>query len=268
MADRPARRGLGNTLKSAFETAINVQQPVVAAYVQRARRRHPEATPAELISTLEKQYLAAVTGAGAAVGGVAAAPGVGTGVAVAMSAGETVTFLETTALFALAVAEIHGVRVEDVERRRTMLLAVLLGDSGPKLIEKVAGRTGKHWGTLLTDAIPNSSISSINKTLGRWFVTKYGTRQGILVIGRVAPFGIGAAIGAGGNLVVGRSVIAGMHRAFGPPPTTFDTEQDISGDHAPGRLAPPRVFASQVDSAVSGHSRSTRWWPSIPSRRR
>ncbi len=88
--------------------------------------------------------------------------------------------------------------------------------------------------------------------LGRWFVTRYGTKQGILVIGRVAPFGIGAVIGGGGNLVVGRSVIAGMSRAFGPPPAAFGTEPDDSSEHTPNRLASPRVFAGQPDETASG----------------
>lgn len=220
-----ASAGVGQALTSGLEKALHAQQSAVTAYVQRARRRRPDATPAELIVTLEKQYLTAVTGTGAAVGASAAAPGVGTSFALAVSAGETVTFLETTMLFTLAVAEIHGVAVEDIQRRITLLFAVLLGDSGPKLVQKIAGRTGKHWGKLATDAIPMSAIRSINKTLGRWVVTKYGTKQGILVIGRAAPFGIGAGIGAGGNLIVGRSVIAGMRHAFGPPPDRLTDER-------------------------------------------
>jgi hypothetical protein len=122
-----------------------VQQPVLARHVQRLRKRRPDATPADVVASLEKQYLAAVTGTGAAVGGTAAAPGVGTGVALALSAGEVVGFLEASALCCLAVAEVHGVRIDDLERRRTLLLAVVLGDSGANVIEKAAGRTGRHW---------------------------------------------------------------------------------------------------------------------------
>jgi hypothetical protein len=55
-----------------------------------------------------------------------------------------------------------------------LLLAVLVGDSGAALIEKAAGQTGKHWGSLLTTGIPMSRINAVNKVLGRWFVTKYG----------------------------------------------------------------------------------------------
>lgn len=60
-------------------------------------------------------------------------------------------FLETTVLFALTVAEVHGIRVDEVERRRTLVLAVVLGEHGAKLMEKMAGRTDQHWGELLPE---------------------------------------------------------------------------------------------------------------------
>ncbi|MCF2436017.1 hypothetical protein LV779_22925 [Streptomyces thinghirensis] len=59
--------------------------------IARARQRNPDATPAEVIRSLERMYVSALTGSGAAVGGAAAAPGVGTGVALALSAGETLS---------------------------------------------------------------------------------------------------------------------------------------------------------------------------------
>jgi hypothetical protein len=161
--------------------------------------------------------LAAVVSTGVAAGGVAAAPVVGTAASLAVSVGDMVGFLEASALFILAVAEVHGIRIDDLETRRTLVFAVLLGDSGAKFVEKAAARTGKYWGSLLTDAIPMSTINYINKVLGRWFITKYGTKQGIIVIGRLAPFGIGAGIGGAGNALFGRTVISGARRAFGPP---------------------------------------------------
>ncbi len=215
------RLGLSDVLLRGLEKAIGLQQAPVKGYVSRLRRARPDATPAEIITVLEKQYLTAVTGTGAAVGGVAAVPAVGTVAALALSGGETVVFLEATALFALAVAEVHGIRVDEVERRRTLVLAVVLGDRGAMLVEKMAGRTGQHWGDLLPDVIPMSSITAINKTLGRWFLTRYGRKQGMLAIGRIAPFGIGAAIGAAGNRAFGRMVVNASRRVFGPPPASF-----------------------------------------------
>ena len=208
-------------LQRTLEKAIALAQSPVAGYVARLRRARPLASPAEIIAVLEKQYLATVTGTGAAVGGVAVAPGIGTVAALALTGGETALFLETTALFALAVAEVHGIRVDEVERRRTLVLAVALGDNGAMLVEKIAGRGGEQWVKLLPDAIPMSSITAINKTLGRWFLTRYGRKQGVLALGRIAPFGIGVAIGAAGNRAVGRVVVDTSRRVFGPPPARF-----------------------------------------------
>jgi hypothetical protein len=213
--------GLPAVLLRGLEKAISMQRSPAAGYVARLRRARPNATPAEIVAVLEKRYLTAVTGTGAAVGSAAAAPGIGTGVALALSGGETAVFLEATALFALAVAEVHGIRVADVERGRTLVLAVVLGDSGAMLVEKMAGRTGQHWAELLPDAIPMSSITAINKTLGRWFLRNYSRKQGMMALGRLAPFGIGAAIGAAGNRAFGRTVVNTSRRVFGPPPTNF-----------------------------------------------
>jgi hypothetical protein len=141
--------------------------------------------------------------------------------------------LEATALFSLAVAEVHGLRFDDLERRRTLLLAILLGDSGASFVEKAAERTGKHLGRLLTEAIPLSTITKVNKVLGRWFVTKYGTKQGLIVIGRLAPFGIGAGIGGAGNALFGRTVVAGARRAFGPPPGEWQDARRAEEEHGP-----------------------------------
>ncbi|MGH3695009.1 MAG: hypothetical protein ACRDRX_13660 [Pseudonocardiaceae bacterium] len=220
--------GLPAVLLRGVERAISIQQAPVAAYVARMRRARPDADPAEIITLLERRYLATVTGTGAAVGGVAAVPAVGTGAALVLSGGETVVFFEATALFALAVAEVHGIRVMERERRRTLLLAVVLGEGGAMLVEKMTGRKGQHWAELLPEAIPLSSITTINKTLGRWFLKRYVRKQGILVIGRLAPLGIGAAIGAAGNRAFGRTVVAATHRAFGPPPASFATDGTVT----------------------------------------
>jgi hypothetical protein len=85
----------------------------------------------------------------------------------------------------------------------------------------------------LTEAIPTSTITKVNKVLGRWFVTKYGTKQGILVIGRLAPFGIGAGIGGAGNALFGRTVVAGARRAFGPPPGEWTDAGRAEEEHGP-----------------------------------
>lgn len=171
-------------------------------------------TGSELLTRLDRQYRATLTGSGAAVGAAAAAPGVGTAVGLVLSGGEAVATLEATMLYVLSYAEVTGVHVLDIERRRTLLMAVLLGGSGQKTIEKMIGRTGPHWGKKVAEAVPLQTIRQINKVLGRNFVTRYGTKQGIVVLGRLAPFGIGIALGGATGAVSSTVVIRGTKRAF------------------------------------------------------
>ncbi|MEV0005395.1 hypothetical protein AB0H28_24340 [Micromonospora sp. NPDC050980] len=211
----------GQRVLDLLDKAIAVQSPLVRKNIARARQRNPEATPEEVIRNLERMYVSALTGTGAAVGGAAAAPGVGTGIALALSAGEALSSLELSALFALSIAEVHGVGIDEIERRRTIVMGIMLGGSGSATITKVTERTGQHWGRQVVAKVPMETLRQINKVLGRHFVTKYGTKQGIIVLGRVAPFGIGALIGGGANAAMATLAVKASRRAFGPPPPSW-----------------------------------------------
>lgn len=233
-------------LRDALDGALSIQRPAVVAHVERIRRRHPQAGAGDIVAQLEKHYLSAVSTLGAAAGGVAAVPGVGTSAAVALSVAEVGTFLEATAVFALAVAEVHEVPLADLDRRRTLILAVVLGNSGARVVEKAAGRTGAHWGRMLVSNIPMDKIRAVNRVLGRYFVTKYGAKQGILVLGRALPFGIGAVLGAGGNAALGYASVHAARRAFGPAPdaplVTVTVSPPQTDRHAPAEQnQSPRV---------------------------
>src|SRR5690606_15944622 len=100
---------------------------------------------------------AAVTTGGAAVGATAVVPGIGTGVTLALSGAETVGFLESTALFAQSLSEVHGIPVDDPERARGLVLTLMLGQEGTALLSQLAGQAvGKgagrsaYWGELVT----------------------------------------------------------------------------------------------------------------------
>ncbi|MQY09995.1 hypothetical protein SRB5_00990 [Streptomyces sp. RB5] len=216
----------GNRVLDLLDRAINAQTPLVRKNITRARQRKAEATPAQVIRNLERVYVSTLTGTGAAVGGTAAAPGVGTGVALALSAGETLSSLELSALFALSIAEVHAVPIDEIERRRTIVMGIMLGGSGSATITKVAERTGQHWGRQIVAKVPVATLRQINSVLGRNFVTKYGTKQGIIVLGRIAPFGIGAVIGGGANAAMAAMAVKAARRAFGPPPESWPPEDD------------------------------------------
>ena len=83
--------------------------------------------------------MAIVTASGMAVGAVATIPGIGTLSALSAAAAETVTFLEATAFFVLAVAVVHGVPADHRERRRALVLSVLIGDNSKQAVAQLLG---------------------------------------------------------------------------------------------------------------------------------
>ncbi|MBO0876703.1 MAG: hypothetical protein J2P19_25275 [Pseudonocardia sp.] len=207
----------GRMLKAAVERALRIQQPTIAAHVAKIRRDNPDATPAEVIASLDKQYLLAAGGLGAAAGGAAFFPGIGTAASLAAGAAEVVALLDASVLYTLAMAEVHGQPMRDVERRRALVLAIILGEGGAALMRKATGRS-KNWAQDLANTVPLAKLGPINQILVRWLIKRFVVRQGALALGRALPFGAGAVIGATGNVAIARSVIRSAERAFGPPP--------------------------------------------------
>jgi hypothetical protein len=110
---------------------------------------------------------------------------------------------------------------EDIERRRALVMTVMIGDAAVDGVNKAVGKIGPHWAKQIVKSIPMSTINKINKVLGPRFVTKYGTKQGVLVLGKQVPLGIGVALGGGGNHLVGRGIIMSARRILGDAPSEW-----------------------------------------------
>ena len=236
-------------VKAAFSNAVEKQYPMAAENVARLRRVHPDKSPAELIAYVDKFYLGAVTTTGAGAGAAAIVPN--GWVQVPVAAAELVTFLEASVLYALSVAEIHGVHAEDAERRRLLVMSVLVGDAAvKKAVEPLIGRSVPYWGRAIVNSIPMSAINNANKVLGPRFITKYGTKQGVLVLGKQMPMLIGVGVGAAGNGAFGWFVIRSARKILGPSPDEWGATDDGGAESSPaspvGDIAelPP---ASSVD---------------------
>lgn len=223
---------------------VGVQRPLVLAYLKRLRRKHPEASAAELAKIAEGDYLKVVTGSGAAVGGTAAIPAVGTGVALGLSVATTIAFLEASALYAQTLAELHGIAIEDPERSRVLVMAVLMGEEGSSMIaaltKQAAGRGGgpvKGWAKAFGANKSTSFYSAMQRTMQKKFMRKMFGTQAASVFGRVVPFGIGAVIGGAGNRYLAKKVIQAAGVAFEGIPTV-----------APGTLEldDPRIIDTEI----------------------
>ena len=210
-------------LSQIIERGSRVQGPAIKAYVDRLRQGSPDALPADIVKKLEKHYLAAVMASGAAVGSAAAFPGIGTLAALSAVAGETVVFLEATAVYALALAEVYGIPADHRERRRALVLAVLVGEESKHAVAELLGpgRTSGAWVADGAATLPLPAVSQLNSRLMRYFVKRYTLKRGAIAFGKLLPVGIGAVVGGVGNRLMGKKIVANAHRAFGNPPSRW-----------------------------------------------
>lgn len=229
MGDVEANEDLGWLIKT-LEGILGVQRPLVINHLRSLRRKHPHLTPEQVIKRLEKQYLAAVSTGGAAVGATAVAPGIGTAAALGLTVAETVGFLEASAFFGQAVTEVHGIAVVDEERAKALVMGLMLGAGGQSLVKRAAeqaiggGRVPgtTYWGQLITSALPSGAMGQVVDLMRRAFLRRMARNTGASMVGRAMPFGIGAVIGGVGNNILGRQVVKAAREAFGPAPLQFD----------------------------------------------
>jgi hypothetical protein len=221
--------------------AISVQRPVVLEYLRSVRRDKPTASPAEILRELDNRYVATVTIASSGVGASAALPGVGVPLALGLGVVDMLFFYETSALYVLAVAELHGIQVTEADRARPLVLGTLLGQKSQSQISRIvltaAGAGGvdqarsaatgvvaktlpKGWGEVLTEQIPDSALAPLTVVIGREALKTSG-KLGAGTLGKAVPFGIGAVIGGVGSFYFGKDVVKAGRVAFPEVPTNF-----------------------------------------------
>ncbi|WP_396655075.1 hypothetical protein [Microbacterium sp.] len=215
----------------ALDRVMAIQRPIVVAHLRSIRRRHPQVSTDAIVRMLERRYLTAVTTGGAAVGATAVVPGITTGVTLALSGVETAGFLESTALFAQSLAEVHGIPVDDPDRARALVLTLMLGREGTELIAQLAGEAAGRaagrpafWGELITKTLPRAAVGPLVDRLKSVFIKHFAAKAGASWLGKALPFGIGAAVGGAGNHILARRVIVTSRRAFGIPPLALPAD--------------------------------------------
>jgi hypothetical protein len=71
-----------------------------------------------------------------------------------------------------------------------------------------------------------SAVLKANKVLGPRFITKYGTKHGILVLSKQIPLGLGIGVGAFSSHMIGRTIVRTARKVFGPVPEFFEPRPD------------------------------------------
>lgn len=220
----------------AVDTVLKVQRPLILSGLKKMREKYPHETPDQLAKRLEKAYLRDVTVGGGAVGATAFVPGLGTAASVGLSVFAVGGYLERTAIYAQSMAELHGVHVEDPDKARLMVMAIMLGEDGSVLMNSMLAHTGKaggvsrKWGMMMGSK-DSGKIFSVERTIRNMFIKRFLTRQSGALLGRAMPFGIGAVVGGGANLALGRAVVKSVAETFGALPAVFPA--DLNSSRAP-----------------------------------
>lgn len=280
--------------------AVSARHSIARKYVMRLRRRHPEATPVQVIQMLERHYGTSITTAGALITagaiaadiGIAMIPGVGAAAAGVKSAGQQAAKktgkeaakiaakkaaklaaknmalgtakngaqraaallpagdeqlqFEITAIFALAVADIHGMDLD-----KDQALALVYGLSNERVSQKqiaamasdlssasgdgvvgvgnriAAGRTDwSHWASTLADTLPGGAAQSLVQTMqtGQLDTVREnlsGKQQATI------EYGVGALAGGVTRFVFGREVIVAARAAFAEAPDVFPAHLNV-----------------------------------------
>src|SRR5256885_1767323 len=103
----PKRDEIAALLTKALDKALTVQAPMVRSHIDRVRKAHPQMSKRELVERVERRYLASVAALGGAAGAAAAVPAAGAAVALPINIVEVGSFIEATALYVMALAEIY-----------------------------------------------------------------------------------------------------------------------------------------------------------------
>ena len=228
---------LGRAFIGAVDKAVQLQTSTIRTYVDWLRRQNPDATPAEIQKLMDKHLKNTVTGTGAGVGAAAAVPGIGLFTGAAAVAGESVLFLDLAAFYAVASAYLRGEDIEDPERRRALVLSLLMGTKGLAIVDAMLGDdAGKIPGKSTLAKFSGPTLANTNNVLERIAMRSMRKTLRRAWLGKLMPLGIGAIAGTTANRKLADGVIdnvqsglSAMPAAFASPLPEKDTDEDGKG---------------------------------------
>jgi len=201
-----------------------------------AAKVRAEATPGTLrperIDAVTKSFTRELGAAGAAAGAAAAAPMIGPFTTLASITAELAWFTARAGDLILTIAAIHGRPDPTVDERRAWVLAVLLyGSSARDEFTRALNEASVGLSPTVGRQLPVAKLQAANRLMSRMFVRRYGTKRGLVALGRMLPIGIGAAIGGTANYVTIRTLARHADQFFARLPySAIEAEShDITG---------------------------------------
>ncbi|MDO5035118.1 MAG: hypothetical protein Q4E01_07040 [Actinomycetaceae bacterium] len=222
-ASRDLVRNVKNadSVQDVIDAMIEVPTQRIEEKVNRLRLENPGATPADIEAIVTREFRSLAANTSGAAGAAAAVPGLGTAAALGVSSAQLAGFVSEAGYYVLTLAHIHGIPMDDMEKRRLLVLTSLMGEQGEEIATQQFGfATLTALKGYATD-MQRQTIKRVNKKLTQMAAKRAARKGATAMLGRLMPYGIGAGLG----WVIGRSmagnVIEGAQNALGAPPATF-----------------------------------------------
>lgn len=335
------------TAEREIAQAVGARHKIARKYVMRLRRRHPDASPAEIVDLLERHYVRAITVAGGVVTagtiaanvGISLIPGVAAGkeagkgaakvaakgaaktvaakatkaaakttakkavkgvaknaaasgaerVVRLLPAGDEQVQFEITAVFALGLAEIHGMSLDQdqahalvyglsngrVSQQEIATMANDLANASPEgggVSQAILdGREDwSHWANTLADTLPGGGAQNLVRTVQTGQLNTVRTALNDKQKNAV-EYGAGALVGGVTRFMFGADVVKASRTAFAEAPEEFpphlsdDFLAQLEEDHEPNRALVALEEAAKGTGAwvVGAAGKSTRAFRSV-----
>ncbi|MCB1271874.1 MAG: hypothetical protein KDB31_10645 [Microthrixaceae bacterium] len=201
----------GGNARGLLEAIAEQRYDAAGELVARMRRDHPEDSTEELTNRMVRACARELAMAGALSGGAAASPMAGPASAAALLGTEGAMNAARLGELVMAIGILHGHDQTGAGDRALWLAAALGAAEATALgMTGMAARAGVRGGARLMGRLPRMSTDT---TLGR-IGAAAGSKRGPWALAALLPYGLGASVGAAGNMALAISVGRAATRYF------------------------------------------------------
>ena len=172
--------------------------------------RRAEATTGtipERVDQITSRLATELAAVGAATGGVAALPGIGTVASLATSAADVGWMTTRACDVVMAIGAIHGRTDAAPEIRAAWVAAVLgYGDGAAGALPHILAAEARAAREQAGGRLSGGSLAALNQGFGRNLATRWLMRRLATSVGKALPFGIGAVVGGIANRASARTI--------------------------------------------------------------
>ncbi|WP_455134087.1 hypothetical protein [Microbacterium aurum] len=189
-------------------------------------------------------------------------------------------FYETTALFALCMAELRGVPIDDPDRAKAIVLGALLGEKKKNQVTAmvlaalpagasiagargaaglVASNAAPKWGDLLSQQLPDSALVPVTIVLARQAIAQGAVMGTVKISSKAIPV-IGAAAGAATSFYFGSSVVKSCRTGFSAPADEWPEWLELVDEDGDGIPDPSKAVLAMRTASESAKEFGENVW--------